>query len=83
MSIRNEKTQIFMNKAVYSVLSIVKKKYNAVIYEFWCGQIEAKYGENGQSCYMNTDSFMVHIKAMKRLMKWKNNDIQNKQAKPH
>ena len=37
MSIRNEKTQIFMNKAVYSVLSIGKKKYNAVIYEFWCG----------------------------------------------
>ena len=35
--------------------------------------MKAKYGENVKSCYMNTDSFIVCIKTVERLIKWKNN----------
>ena len=33
-----------------------------VIYEFWYDYLKPKYGENVKLCYMDTDSFIVHIK---------------------
>ena len=33
------------------------------MYEFWYDHVKPKYGENVRSCYMDTDSFIVYIKA--------------------
>ena len=30
--------------------------------EFWDDYVKPKYGENGKLCYMDTDSFIVHVK---------------------
>ena len=54
-------TQIFMNKPVYlgwSILDLSK----TVMYDFWYDHVKPKYGENAKPCYMDTDSFIVHVK---------------------
>ena len=33
------------------------------MYEFWYDYMKPKYGDNVKLCYMNTDSFIMHIKA--------------------
>ena len=33
------------------------------MYEFWHDYVKPKYGEKEKLCYMDTDSFIVHIKA--------------------
>ena len=55
------KTQILMNKPVYlgsSKLDLIK----TVICEFWYFYVKPKYGENAKLCYIDTDSFLVHVK---------------------
>ena len=32
------------------------------MYEFWYDYVKPKYGEKATLCYMETDSFIVHIK---------------------
>ena len=32
------------------------------MYEFWFDSMEPKYGDNVKLCYMDTDSFITHIK---------------------
>ena len=32
------------------------------MYEFWYNYIKPKYGDKARLCYMNTDSFVIHIK---------------------
>ena len=32
------------------------------MYEFWYDYIKSKYDENAKLCYMDTDSFIVHVK---------------------
>ena len=32
------------------------------MYKFWYDYIKAKYGDNVKLCYMDTDSFIMHIK---------------------
>ena len=32
------------------------------MYEFWYDYLKPKYGDNVKLCYMDTDSFIVHIK---------------------
>ena len=32
------------------------------MYEFWCDYIKPKYGDNARLCYMDTDSFIMHVK---------------------
>ena len=56
------KTQILMNKPVYLGLSILDLS-KTVMHEFWYDFVKPKYGENAKLCYMNKDSFTVHIKA--------------------
>ena len=50
-----------MNKFIYlgmSILGISK----TLIYEFWHDYITRKYQNNVKICYMDTDSFIIHIK---------------------
>ena len=50
-----------MNKPIYigmSILDISKK----LMYEFWCDYFNPKYGGRTKLCYMDTDSFVTHIK---------------------
>ena len=50
-----------MNKPVYLALPMLDLS-KTVIYEFWYDYVKPKYGENAKFCYMNTDSFIVHVK---------------------
>ena len=58
---RNEENKS-KNERVYLGLSIleVSKK---LIYEFWYDYIRPKYQSNAKLCYMDTDSFIIYIKA--------------------
>ena len=56
------KTQILMNKTVYLRLSILDLS-KTVMYEFCYDNAKLKYVENAKLCYMNTGSFIVHVKA--------------------
>ena len=55
------KTQIIMNKPVYLRLSILDLS-KTVKYEFWYDYVKPEDGENAKPCYMDTDSFIVHVK---------------------
>ena len=50
-----------MNKSVYLGLSILELS-KILMYEFWYDYVKPKYGENAKLCYMDTDSFIVHVK---------------------
>ena len=51
-----------MNKPVYLGLSILDLS-KTVMYEFLYDYVKPKHGENTKLCYMDTDSFIVHVKA--------------------
>ena len=56
-----KKTQIFMNKPIYlgqAILDISK----TLMYEFLYDYIKPKYGGKVKLCYMDTDSFIIHVK---------------------
>ena len=56
-----KKTEVKMNKPVYlgqSILDISK----TLMHEFWYNYIKPKYGDSARLCYMDTDSFVIHIK---------------------
>ena len=60
LAIEMKKTQTLMNKSVclgFSILDLRK----TVMYEFWYDYVNPKYDENAKLCYMDTDSFIVHI----------------------
>ena len=61
LAIQMRKTQILINKPVYSGLSILDLS-KIVMYEFWYDYVKPKYGENVQVCYIDTNSFIVHVK---------------------
>ena len=49
-----------MNKPIYlgqAILDINK----TLMYEFWYDYIKPKYGDKVKLCYMDTDSFIMHI----------------------
>ena len=50
-----------MNMLVYLGLSILDLS-KTVMCEFWYDYVKRKYGENTRNCYMDTDSFIVHVK---------------------
>ena len=61
LAIEMKKTKVKMNKPVYlgwSILEISK----TLMYEFWYDYMKPKYGDNVKLCYMDTDSFILHIK---------------------
>ena len=56
-----KKVEVKMNKPIYleqAILDISK----TLMYEFWCDYIKPKYGDKARLCYMDTDSFVMHIK---------------------
>ena len=55
------KTQILMNKPVYLGLPILDLSKTAM-YEFWHNSMKQKYGEKAKLCYIDTYSFVVHVK---------------------
>ena len=50
-----------MNKPVYLGMSILVIS-KILIYEFWYDHIKPKYQNNAKLCYMDTESFIIHIK---------------------
>ena len=49
-----------MNKPVYLRMSILDIS-KTLMYEFWYDYIKPKYGDKAKLCYMDTDSFLIHI----------------------
>ena len=61
LAIEMKKTKIKMNKPIYLGLSILEIS-KILMYEFWYDYMKPKYGDNVKLCYMDTDSFIMHIK---------------------
>ena len=56
-----KKVEVRMNKPTYlgqAILDISK----TLMYEFWYDYIKPKYGDKARLCYMDTVSFIMHIK---------------------
>ena len=60
-AIEMRKSSISINKLVYLGLSILDLS-KTVKYKFWYHYVKAKYGGNTKLCYMDIDSFIVHVK---------------------
>ena len=61
LAIEVKKMKVKTNKPVYlgfSILEICK----TLMYEFWYDYMKPKYGDKVKLCYMDTDSFIMHIK---------------------
>ena len=56
-----KKTKVKMNKPIYLGLSISEIS-KILMYEFWYDYMKPKYGDNVKLCYVDTDSFIMHIK---------------------
>ena len=63
LAIEMRKTPRLMNKPVYLGLLILDLS-KTVMYEFWYGYGKPKHGENAKLCYIDTDSFIVHVKTV-------------------
>ena len=56
-----KKREIYMKKPVYlgqAILDISK----TLMYKFWYEYIKPKYADKAKLCYMDTDSFVIHVK---------------------
>ena len=56
-----KKAEVKMNKSIYlfqAMLDISK----TLMYEFWYDYLNPRYGDNVKLCYMDTDSFVIHVK---------------------
>ena len=56
-----KKIKVKMNEPVYLGLPILEFS-KTLMYEFWYGYMKLKYTDNVKLCYMDTDSFIMHIK---------------------
>ena len=61
LAIEMKKTKVKMNKPIFLGLSILEIS-KTLMHEFWYDYMEPKYGDNVKLCYMDTDSFIMHIK---------------------
>ena len=61
MAIKMKKRKIKINKPIYLGMSILVIS-KTLRYEFWSDYIKPKYWEGTKLCYMDTDSFVIHIK---------------------
>ena len=56
-----KKTEVKMNKPIYlgqAILDLSK----TLMYEFWYDYLKPMYGDKIRLCYIDTDSFIMHIK---------------------
>ena len=62
MAIEIKKTEVKMNKPIYLGMSMsdISKR---LMYEFWYHYIKPKYQGKEKLFYMDTDSFIIHIKS--------------------
>ena len=60
--IEMKKTKVKMSKPIYLGLSTLEIS-KILMYEFWYDYIKPKYNDNVRLCYMDTDSFIMNIKA--------------------
>ena len=61
MAIEMKKIKVKMNKPVYlgmSILDVCK----TLMYDFWYNYVKPKYQDKVKLCYMDTESFAIHIK---------------------
>ena len=56
-----KKTNVKMNKPVYLGMSILDIS-KTLMYEFWYDYIKPNYRDKAKLCYMDADSFIIHIK---------------------
>ena len=69
-----KKTKVKMNKPIYLDMSILDIS-KTLMYEFWYDYIKPKYKDKVKLCYMDTDSFVIHI-FTEDLFKDLNNDVE-------
>ena len=55
-------TKVKMNKPIYLGLPILEIS-KLLMYEFWYDYMKPKYGDNVKLCHVDTDSFIMNIKA--------------------
>ena len=60
MAIKMKKTKVKMNKPVYLGMSILDIS-KTLMYEFWYDCIKPKYEDRAKLCYIDTESFIIHI----------------------
>ena len=61
LPIEMKKTQILMNKPLCLGLSILELS-KILMYEFWYNYVKLQFDGKSKLCYMDTDSFILHIK---------------------
>ena len=61
LAIEMKKTEVKLNKPVYLGLSILEIS-KTLMYEFSYDYMKPKFSDNVKLCYMDTDSFITHIK---------------------
>ena len=61
MVIEMKKTKVKMNMLIYLGMSILDIS-KTLMHEFWYDYIKPKYQDKAKLCYMDTDSFVIHIK---------------------
>ena len=55
-----KKKKVKTNKPVYLGMSILDIS-KTLVYEFWYNYLKPKYKDNAKLCYVDTDSFVIHI----------------------
>ena len=71
-----KKAKVKMNKPIYLGLWILEIS-KILMYEFWYDYMKPKYNNDVKLCYMDTDSFVMHIKT-NDFYKDISNDVDNR-----
>ena len=61
LAIEMKKIKVKMNKPVYLGLSVLEIS-KTLMYELWFNFMKPEYNDSVELCYMDTDSFIMHIK---------------------
>ena len=62
IAIEMKKTNLKINKSICLGMSIIDIS-KALMYEFWHDHIKPNYQDKAKPCYMDTSSFIIHIKS--------------------
>ena len=60
LAIKMKNTKVKMNKPVYLGMSILDIS-KTLMYEIWYDYVKPKYKDKAKLCYMDIDSFVIHI----------------------